>query len=91
MKKTILLTTSLALASVLSGCGIRGDLKRPPPIFSDPPSEEAQTPVAVPVAFAMAPIGAEDEAHYNSLGGEIPKPDPSTEVGEGGLGEISPG
>lgn len=90
MKKTILITLSLTATGLLAGCGIRGDLQRPPPIFSDPPSEEAKQPVDAPVAFAMAPIGAEDEAHYNSLGGEIPKPDPATEVDEGGLGEISP-
>ena len=91
MKKTILLTMSLALAGSLSGCGIRGDLRRPPPIFSDPPSEEAKVPVDAPAEFALAPLGPEDQAYYNSLGGEIPKPDPSAEVDEGGLGDISPG
>ncbi|MGB3625801.1 MAG: lipoprotein [Henriciella sp.] len=90
MKKTILVTTGIALSSVLTGCGIRGDLERPPPIFSDPPSEEAQTPVDAPAEFAMAPERSDDAAYYNSLGGEIPKPDPEADVGEDGLGEVSP-
>ncbi|MEQ9317357.1 MAG: lipoprotein [Henriciella sp.] len=88
MKKTILVTTGLALSSVLTGCGIRGDLERPPPIFSDPPSEEAKTPVDAPVEFAMAPEKPVDDAYYNSLGGEIPKPDPTADVGEDGMGEV---
>lgn len=88
MKKPILTTTGLALATVLTACGVRGDLDRPPPIFSDPPSEEAQTPVAAPVEFAMAPEKTDDAAYYNSLGGEIPKPDPEADVSEDGMGEI---
>ncbi|MEM9377432.1 MAG: lipoprotein, partial [Pseudomonadota bacterium] len=39
----ILVKSALALSAMasLAGCGLRGDLERPPPIFSDPPSEEA--------------------------------------------------
>jgi len=92
MKRTPLkLTFGLATTALLTACGIRGDLQRPPPIFSDPPSEEAQTPVAAPVEFALAPEKPQDEAYYNSIGGETPKPDPTADVDEGGLGEIEPG
>jgi len=91
MKTSILFATGIALTGILGGCGIRGDLQRPPPIFSEPPSEEAQTPVDVPVEFALAPERSADTAYYNSLGGEIPKPDPAAEVGEDELGDIPAG
>ena len=91
MKHPVKTLLALAGLSVLAGCGIRGDLERPPPIFSDPPDEEAIKPVDAPVAFALAPEKPQDDAYYNTLGGEIPKPDPTATVGEGGLGEIEPG
>lgn len=90
-KNSIRLTLALTTAALLAGCGIRGDLERPPPIFSEPPGEEARKPVDAPVEFAMVPVKSQDEAHYNPLGGETPKPDPTTDVDEGGLGEIEPG
>ncbi|MEM5515657.1 hypothetical protein WNY37_01775 [Henriciella sp. AS95] len=91
MKKSILFATGIALTGVLGGCGVRGDLRRPPPIFSEPPSEEAQIPVDAPVEFALRPEQADDGAYYNPLGGEIPKPDPAADVGEDGLGDIPSG
>ena len=68
------LKTALALSVMagLAGCGLRGDLERPPPIFSDPPSEEAQQPVDAVAEFAGAEIN-DETTYYNSLGGEIPK------------------
>lgn len=78
-----------ALAS-LAGCGLRGDLERPPPIFSEPPSEEAQKPLDAPVAFASREV-RDGMAYFNSLGGEIPKPAPGAEVEEDNMGEVSPG
>lgn len=91
MKSTARLTLALGGLSLLAACGIRGDLERPPPIFSDPPSEEASQPVDAPVAFAGPPEKTPDDPYYNALGGEIPKADPAADVGEDGLGEIEPG
>ena len=66
---------------------MRGDLDRPPPIFSSsPPDEEARQPVSATVAVAQAPAKSADEAYYNELGGEIPKSDPAADIGESGLG-----
>lgn len=91
MRRSIKLTLALGIAAMLAACGIRGDLERPPPIFSDPPDEEAKTPIAAPAEFALAPQKSQDEAYYNPLGGETPKPDPTSDVGEDGLGEVGPG
>lgn len=91
MKTILKLSLALGVSALLSACGIRGDLERPPPIFSDPPNEEAQKPVDAPAEFALAPERSDDEAYYNELGGEIPKPDPEADVGEDGLGEVGPG
>lgn len=91
MMRPVKLALGLSALATLGACGIRGDLERPPPIFSDPPDEEALTPVAAPAEFALAPEKPEDEAYYNELGGETPRPDPAADVGEDGLGEVNPG
>ena len=89
MKRVIM--TGMALTTLaLAGCGIRGDLQTPPPIFSDPPSEEARLPVDAVAQFAETAI-EEDKVYYNSLGGEIPKPAPDVDVEEEAMGEVSPG
>ena len=88
MRRPIKLAMALTLPALLAACGIRGDLERPPPIFSDPPSEEAKQPVDAPVALAAAD---EDDIFYNSEGDVSPRPDPEADVGEDGLGEIEPG
>jgi len=85
--KTVLALSALA---GLAGCGLRGDLERPPPIFSEPPTEEAQQPVDTTAMFAGADI-REETTYYNSLGGEIPKPAPDVDVEEDSMGEVSPG
>ncbi|MEL6857232.1 MAG: lipoprotein [Pseudomonadota bacterium] len=87
MVKTAL---ALSLMATLAGCGLRGDLERPPPIFSEPPSEEAQKPVDAAVEYAGTEIN-ENTTYYNSLGGEIPKPAPDVDVEEDYMGEVSPG
>lgn len=87
MIKTVLALSALAS---LAGCGLRGDLERPPPIFSEPPTEEAQQPVDSAALFAGAEI-RDDTTYYNSLGGEIPKPAPYVDVEEDFMGEVSPG
>ena len=87
-----MIKTALALSALasLAGCGLRGDLERPPPIFSEPPTEEAQLPVDAVALFAAAEID-DNRVYYNSLGGEIPKPAPDTDVEEESMGEVSPG
>ena len=87
-----LMKTALALSALagLAGCGLRGDLERPPPIFSDPPSEEAQQPVDTAAEFASVEI-RDNATYYNSLGGEIPKPAPDVDVEEESMGEVGPG
>ena len=84
--------TALALSTLaaLAGCGLRGDLERPPPIFSEPPTEEAQLPVDTAVVFAGTEI-REETTYYNSLGGEIPKPAPTVDVEDDSMGEVGPG
>ncbi|MEM7494283.1 MAG: lipoprotein [Pseudomonadota bacterium] len=87
----IVIRTALAISALaaLAGCGLRGDLERPPPIFSEPPSDEAQIPVDSPVQFAQTPIN-EDRVYFNALGGEIPKPAPDADVDEDVMEEVSP-
>ncbi len=90
MKTAIKTAIAFATLASLAGCGLRGDLERPPPIFSDPPTEDAKVPVDVPIQMAVAAID-DDRVYINTLGGEIPKPVPDTEVEEDSMGEVSPG
>jgi hypothetical protein len=91
-KRNIATGFALSAAAFLSACGVRGDLDRPPPIFSsEPPGEEAQTPVDTTIAVAEAPEKPADEAYYNELGGEIPKTDPVDDIDESGMDEVGPG
>ena len=87
-----IIKTALAFSALasLTACGLRGDLERPPPIFSDPPSEEAMVPVDTTIEVASAAID-ENRTYYNSMGGEIPKPAPDADVQEESMGEVSPG
>lgn len=88
--KTII-KTALAFSALasLAGCGLRGDLERPPPIFSKPPTEEAKVPVDAPVEYAVREIN-QGSVYLNPLGGEIPKPAPGIDVEEDSMGEVSP-
>ena len=88
--KTLKGLLALSALAALAGCGLRGDLERPPPIFSKPPTEEAKLPVSSAVLFAGADL-EEDETYFNPLGGEIPKPAPNADVEEDSMGEVSPG
>jgi predicted small lipoprotein YifL len=90
MKHIIKTTLALTALAGLSACGLRGDLERPDPIFSEPPSEEAMVPVDTVIAVASNEIDA-NRTYYNALGGEIPKPAPVTDVEEESMGEVSPG
>lgn len=80
---------AIGLAAGLGACGLRGDLERPGPVFSDPPSEEAMLPVDVAAPYTVAEIG--DGTYFNPLGGEIPIPAPDADVEDEGMGEIGPG
>ncbi len=90
MKRTIKTALALSGFAAVTSCGLPGDLERPPPIFSEPPSEEAMVPVDAPALFAGNEI-RDDATYYNSLGGEIPKPAPNADVEEESMGEVSPG
>ena len=41
---------ALGLAALLSGCGLRGDLVRPPPLWGDPPNEGPSDPRTIKAA-----------------------------------------
>lgn len=90
MKIVIKSALAFSALAALSSCGLRGELERPPPIFSEPPAEEALIPVDAPAKFASVPID-ENRTYYNALGGEIPKPAPDADVDEDSMGEVSPG
>ena len=90
MKQPIKLALATATLIALAGCGLRGDLERPPPIFSDPPSEEARVPVDAPVAYQVAEVN-NNRTYLNSYGGEIPKPAPGEDVLEESMGDFDPG
>lgn len=88
MKHAIKSALAFATLASLAGCGLRGDLERPPPVFSEPPSEEAKAPVSAPAYVAGGQID-ENRAYFNSIGGEIPKPAPTLDIEEGDMGEVS--
>ncbi|MBR9834516.1 MAG: hypothetical protein GYB42_04880 [Alphaproteobacteria bacterium] len=90
MKTVIKTALAFSALASLAGCGLRGDLERPPPIFTKPAPEEAKVPVDVPVAYAAREI-KDDSVYLNALGGEIPKPAPDALVEEEEMGEFSPG
>ncbi|MGB0261684.1 MAG: hypothetical protein ACPGCY_02675 [Henriciella sp.] len=71
--KAFLFSSGLA---ALSGCGLRGELERPPPIFSTPLTEEATVD--------------QNKIYLNSLGGEIPKPAPGQDVFEESMDSFGP-
>ena len=65
------------------GCGLRGDLERPDPIFSEPEAEEVvETPTTTRVVRNTTVI------RRNADGDIIPDAAPSTPVSEGGLEDI---
>lgn len=90
MRTVIKTALAFSALAALAGCGLRGDLERPPPIFSDPPSDEAMVPVDSPAQLAEATIDP-DRTYLNPLGGEIPKPAPDVNVDEDTMSEVSPG
>lgn len=90
MRYAIKTALAFSVLASLAGCGLRGDLERPPPILKEAPTEETSRPVDSAVLFAGNEIH-DETTYYNSLGGEIPKPAPTQEVEEESMGEVSPG
>lgn len=84
MKRLIPISFAALLATAtLAGCGLRGDLERPDPIFSEPEAEEVvETPTTRTVARNVTVI------RRNANGDIIPDAAPSTPVSEGGLEDI---
>ena len=90
MKHKIKTALAFSALASLAACGLRGDLERPPPILTEPPTEETSMPVDSAVLFAGNDIN-DGTTYYNSLGGEIPKPAPTVDIEEESMGEVSPG
>ena len=90
MKHKIKTALAFSALASLAACGLRGDLERPPPILTEPPTEETSKPVDAAVLFAGNDIN-DGTTYYNSLGGEIPKPAPPVDIEEESMGEVSPG
>ena len=42
MIRTLVLITLFALSTLLAGCGVRGDLERPPPLWGEDLRTEAE-------------------------------------------------
>ena len=85
MKRLTRLAFAAAIAlPMLSACGLRGDLKRPDPILSDAPKEEAKPAPVTTTRTVTRTTGP----RYNSEGGIIPDASPSTPVSEGGLEDV---
>lgn len=76
-------TAAVAATFMLTGCGLRGDLERPEPLF-----EEKEEKVAEVVPAPTRVVTNRTVIRRNAQGGIIPNPAPSTPVSEGGLAEI---
>ena len=70
---------TLLSAATLAGCGLRGDLERPEPIFDKPEEEEKVETVAERNVTIV---------RRNADGDIIPDASPSEPVSEGGLEDI---
>lgn len=78
-KRFLLLPAGLALGA-LTGCvGVR--------VAPPPPGLAADTPVAAPIAITATETNG---PQMNTLGGEIPKSAPVSDIGEDTLGEAAP-
>ena len=90
MKRQISIALALSAFAIVSACGVRGDLERPPPLFTATPPEQALTPIDTPVEYQVAEVD-ENLTYLNSFGGEIPKPSPDADVYEESMGDFEPG
>lgn len=82
--KRLTYSTLAAIIAVpmLSGCGLRGDLERPEPIFEKPDEDASADAQTTDVASNRTVI------RRNAQGGIIPDAAPTTAVNEGGLDDI---
>ena len=74
---------ALVALPMLAGCGLRGDLERPEPIFEEPVEEAEPDQVASTRVITNRTV-----IRRNAEGGIIPNASPSTPVNEGGLDDI---
>ena len=84
MKRLIPISfATLLSAATLAGCGLRGDLERPEPLFdkSEEEEEKAETPSTRVVTNRTV-------IRRNADGDIIPDASPSQPVSEGGLEDI---
>lgn len=75
MRTVLVLAVSLV---ALAGCGLRGDLVRPMPLWGDPPLDGADDPRVIAAAEAAAAAEEErlaaDEARRQALENAAPPP-----------------
>ena len=82
MKRLIPISfVTLLSAATLAGCGLRGDLERPEPLFDKSEEEKAETPSTRVVTNRTV-------IRRNADGDIIPDASPSQPVSEGGLEDI---
>ena len=79
--KTIFL--AISALTLLAGCGLRGGLERPDPIFKDVKPIETPAEPAPEVEVRVRP-------RTNEQGGELPLPRPVEEVGTMPVPEVEP-
>ena len=85
MKRFTYVVAAAALSlPLLSGCGLRGDLERPEPIFEEKEEVAKVEPAPPPTRV----VTNRTVIRRNAEGGIIPNASPSTPVSEGGLADI---
>jgi len=90
MKKFAQISIASALAaSMLVGCGLRGELERPEPLFEEEKKEVVtKTEPTRTVTRVVRNTVPTSTIRRNAQGGVIPNASPSTPVSEGGLADI---
>lgn len=102
MKKLVLMSVGLS-ALALSGCGLRGDLERPDPMWGDPPpveTEEAAPPETAELRPRTEPVQVATTSYrdpatgnivwvQNENGGDKPLAAPVTSIEPGTLPPVS--
>ncbi len=78
--KTLLL--AISALTLLAGCGSRGGLERPDPVFRDVKPVETRAEPAPEVEVRVRP-------RTNELGGELPIPMPTDEVDSAPLPDVA--
>lgn len=78
MRSTLILLVSLAAPlAVLGGCGLKGDLERPVPLWGNPPNEGPNDPRTIKAnEEAAAKKKADEEAARNAAPAQPAQPAP---------------